>query len=190
MTSIKVVLSFLSGCLLLGCARTIEWKEEVLFNDGRKLVVSQARTCAGGRTASKSMATCVATDATMSFHYAPLSSQEISWKGHLHPLVLNTDRGRLFLVGFPIHPSEFLEYGSPEPPYVGFVWNGRAWEQIAFGDIPPAIYTTNLLVESIPKTGRKYITLSLKDSAAENGDPTYPSYLKHVDPTHKKRSSQ
>lgn len=164
------------------CSSTVQWDEEVLLNDGRKIVVTQVRRCEGGNAHAKTGASCVMREAWATFRLPEFSNQEIVWHESLNPMILNTSKGRLYIVGFPPHTLEFRAYGAKNPPYVGFLWDGGAFKRIAFTDIPIEIYATNMLIESVPEKRREFLTLQAKNAPDENGAETKPAYLHYVDP--------
>ena len=56
----------------------------------------------------------------------------IVWHQSLSPIVVNIDAGKLYVVGLPPTGREDEMLGRPRPPYIGFVWQGGQWKQIAF----------------------------------------------------------
>ena len=177
-------LTLLAGLLpaLAACSGSVQWREEVRLNDGRVVVVDQKRRCAGGDYKAAKDASCVATEAWLSFRLPETGNQEVIWHERLNPMVLNVHEGHIYVVGIPIHPSEFRAYGATNPPYIGYVLQGSQWQRIPFERIPLEIYNGNLLIESIPKTRTKHLSLSSKEGRGENGDPDYPADLRRIDP--------
>jgi hypothetical protein len=171
---------------LAACSDSVQWQEEVQLADGRVIVVNQKRKCDGGNHAAATHATCVATDAWLSFELSETNNQEVTWHEHLNPMVLNVHGGRPYVVGYPIHPKEFRAYGAKNPPYIGYVWQSARWQRIPFDQIPPDIYEGNLLIESIPKTRTTRLSLTEKSAQGENGDPGYPMHLRRIEPKFKK----
>lgn len=175
---------------LAACSDTVSWQEEVPLNDGRVIVVSQERKCAGGDYTAAKNASCVATEAWLRFRLPETGNQEVTWHERLNPMVMNVHQGRIYVVGHPIHPAEFRAYGGTNPPYIGYMLQGAQqgaqWQRIPFEQIPTEIYEGNLLIESIPKTRTKYLSLAAKSSAGENGDPRYPADLRRIDPKAKR----
>lgn len=168
--------------MLTGCSNVVEWREEVKLNDGRTIVVTQKRRCEGGDYRATRNATCVAREAWLTVKLPEFSSKDIVWHESLSPMVLNVDKGVLYVIGFSPHPLEFEAYGATNPPYFGFVWNGVNWKRIAFPEIPVSIYDGNMLIESIPKNRTGFLRLAMKNSDQENGDSRYPHYLRRVEP--------
>lgn len=162
----QVFNAVLLGCCLLlslsGCARTVEWKEDVRLLDGRVIVVTQIRRCEGGDYKAQTDATCLAREAWVTMNLPEFSSKEIVWHESLDPMVINVYQGKLYIVGDPPTSLEFRKYGAVNPPYFGFVWDGQAWQRIPFSSIPEAIYEGNMLIESIPKTRTDHVSLEQK----------------------------
>jgi hypothetical protein len=77
--------------------------------------------------------------------------------------------------------QEYLQYGQPQPPYVGFVFENKVWRRIPFDKIPVEIYNTNLSVDSenYIQSGR----ITLDNKAKELQNPRLPKSEKQVDPT-------
>jgi hypothetical protein len=171
-------------CLLTACSNTVMWEEEVELSDGRIIVVTQKKRCEGGDYAAKTGASCVARESWLTIRLAEFSDKDILWHESLDPMVLNVHQGRLYVVGRPPHTLEFRAYGATNPPYFGFVWEQGVWRRLRFAEIPESIYERNMLTESIPQTRTNRLTLAVKNSEAENGNTTYPSYLRRIDPAH------
>jgi len=147
--------------------------------------VTQRRRCEAGDYTAKTQASCVAREAWLTVNLPEFSGKEIVWHESLNPMVLNIDKGRLYVVGFPPHTLEIRTYGATNPPYFGFVWDGGSWRRIGFAEIPQSMYEGNMLIESIPKNRTSFLLLTRKNSEAENGDRRYPGYLRRIDPQFK-----
>lgn len=159
---------------LTACSQTIvTWQEEVKLNDGRVIVVEQKKRSDGR----------IAREAWLTINLPQVSTKPLIWHENLHPMIVNVHEGRLYVVGIPPTVREVGLYGNPSPPYLGFVWESDAWKRIPFAQIPDAIYTTNMLIENFPTKGTTFLTLVKKESYEVNGDPSYPKYLRRIDPT-------
>jgi hypothetical protein len=176
-----MVLCALMACLA-ACSDKVKWKEDVKLNDGRIITVIQERRCDGGDFRADTDATCVARESWLTISLPEISKNDIIWHEKLDPLIVNIDNGSLYVIGMPPHPSEFRAYGAKNPPYIGFRWANNTWNRISFEDIPATIYETNMLIESIPRTQTKHLTLANKNSKGENGNPAYPSEFRRLDP--------
>ncbi len=182
---LRIPVAVLVAAHLAACSNIVEWREEVQLNDNRVIVVVQKRRCEGGDYTAKTGATCIARDAWLHITLPEISPSEIVWHEALNPMVLNIDKGRLYVVGFPPHTLEFRAYGATNPPYFGFVWESGTWKRISFAEIPTSIYDTNMLIESIPGTRTRLMTLQHKKGPEENGTLTKPAPLHRVDPSFK-----
>src|SRR5579864_2311971 len=139
-----VLLIVITGCVMCLSACSffgyVTWQEEVMLNDGRVIVVEQKKHIDHG----------IGREAWLTINLPEFSARPIVWHESLSPLIVNIDGGRLYVVGFPPSEVELKHYGSPRPPYVGFVWENGAWKQIPFEKIPERIYTTNMLIDGFP----------------------------------------
>ena len=147
-------------------------------------VVTQKKRCEGGYT-GQSYASCLVREAWLTINLSEFSVQPIVWHESLNPRVLNIDKGRLYVVGVAPTGREFDLYDKPRPPYIGFVLENGVWKRIPFAEIPVAIYDTNMLIERIPPTGTKFLTLARKESSEVNGNQDYRKPQKRIDPTYK-----
>jgi hypothetical protein len=182
---LKAMLFIASVAALLlngGCAKTVQWQEEVKLNDGRIIVVTQKRRCEGGNYTANKDATCIARESWLTFRLPEFSGHEIEWHENLKPMTINVNDGHLYLVGLPPTSLEFRKYGMPSPPYLGFRWDKNDWIRIEFTQIPKSIYETNMLIENIPRNRTHLLRLTVKDSELENGNPMYPPYFRRIDP--------
>lgn len=167
--------------MLSGCSQFVEWQEEVKMNDGRVIVVTQRRRCEGGNYTAKFGATCVAREAWVTLKIPEISPDEIVWNESLDPMIVNMDRGTLYIIGLPPHTLEFRKYGATNPPYFAFRWKG-GWRRVPYTEIPAPLRIGNMLIESIPKIRTAYLTIAEKESPRENGDGRYPKYHREIDP--------
>lgn len=183
--------SLLSACMstmlgrpLLGGPGYVEWQEEVKLNDGRVIVVSQKKKCSEAYT-GQNWTTCIAREAWVTINLPEFSDKAIVWHEHLKANVLNVHNQKLYIVGeFPTE-QEFIQYGKPRPPFIGFLWQGANWERIPFSDIPQEIYDVNMLIKSNGPSGIKYLTLQQKNSKEFNGNPVYRRIQRRLDPIDK-----
>lgn len=183
--------------LVMGCASPYSsrsdvfrtWDEEVKLNDGRVIVVNQKVRC-DGQAVSHPEKSCVMREVWLTFRLPEFSSQEIVWNEHLQPLVLNVDRGQLYVVGMPPTSREFDIYGKPRPPYIGFRFEVDGWYRMPFEEIPRAIYDTNLVIGLAPADAKPVLTVERKESKELNGGPTRGKVFKRIDSNYKSRFEQ
>ena len=139
----------------------VEWREEVKLNDGRIIVIEQKRRDEGG----------VPREAWVTIDAPIFGSSPITWHENLRPIILNVDKGNLYVVGTPPTRKEALQYECVSPYYIGFRWVDGKWEKIPFSDIPEAVYDVDLLLPNFPPKDVKILTLERKDKKDLNGDP-------------------
>lgn len=176
--------STLLGRPLLGGPGYVEWQEEVKLNDGRVIVVTQKKKCSEAYDGN-AYQTCIAREAWVTINLPEFSEKPIVWHEHLKAIVVNVYNSSLYIVGdFPTE-LEFKQYGKPQPPCLGFVWNGSQWRRVSFAEIPQEIYDVNMLIKSNGPKGIKYLTLQQKNSKEFNGNPAYRRIQRRIDPTDK-----
>lgn len=188
---------------LTACEKPVQyvtWKEEVKLNDGRTIVVSQKKFCDGGPHTGGKFAYCLDREAWLTIDLPEFNAQPIVWHEHLHPMIVNIDNGKLYVVGTGATQVEFRLYGDPQSPYIGFVWEGGQWKKLSFNEIPESIYDTNMLIEGIPPKDTLLLTLKEKNSEKMNGKVEYhatkfelridPNHKRYVTPMYQPKSSQ
>ena len=135
---------------------TFSWKEEVLLHDGGKVIVERLDTY------DASMRHEIGQGAPLAEHQTtfviPDTNQTVIWKSdnrffsepdNLNLLVLD------FLAGVPYVATTiggsiaYNKWGRPNPPYVFFKHDGKAWRRISLVEFPEK-FKINLVV-----TGRK-----------------------------------
>ena len=163
---------------LPACSDMISWQEEVKLNDGRVIIVTQKRRCDGAYNGD-SYSKCIAREAWLTFKLPEFGKEEITWNARLKPRVLNMHQGQLYMVGVPPTEREFEFYGKPQPYYLGFRLERGDWLQIAFKEIPEAVYDTNLLID-LPSRSSKFISIGQKNE--ETGSGAYDLDVKRIDP--------
>lgn len=155
-------------------AGLVSWQEEVKLIDGRVIVVEQKRRCPD--------ATCrTAPEAWLKINLPEFSDQPILWHEKLNPLILNTQKGVLYVVATPPSCRESLLYGDPVPFYIPFKYEHGQWSLIRVEDIPVEIYDVNMLIPSVPQDGTQLLSVDQKLSPALNGRPGYQKQMKHID---------
>lgn len=207
---IRVVIAYVCIILIRGIFTytVFIWDEEVKLNDGRVIIVTEKRRCQSGGylITPRGLPECREREFWLSFDLPEFSPKTMVWHENLAPLILNINEGHLFVVGTPLTDIEYLQYGKPNPDYVGYLWRDGKWEKIPFDQIPTAIYDANLLITPLPpidKTRLAYdfhkswntpftlympylwtnlLTLSEKNSRLLNGDIRNFQPYKRLDP--------
>jgi hypothetical protein len=161
----------ISGCFI-GDLAIVTWQEEVKLNDGRVIVVGQKRRWDHA----------IARESWVTINLPDFSAQPIIWHEVVTPLVVNTDSGKLYIVGFPPTEIEAAHYGNTSPPYVAFVWGTGKWDRIPFAKVPERIYETNMLIDSFPPKGTTFLTVAQKNGPELNRNAGKLPALQRLDP--------
>lgn len=158
----------MGGC---GSHAAETWREEVKLLDGRVITILQKR-----RYDNEKMPR----EFWLSFNLPEFGNQDISWHENLVPRVLNVHEGKLYVVGWPWTRVEYLQYGSPKPPFLGFRYEAGQWQRIPFNEIPQAIYDTNLLIKTEPPRDMKFASFAMKGEEIAN--ERLRDFQKRIDP--------
>lgn len=172
----RMTLGMVLACvpMLGGCGdNTISWTEEVKLLDGRVITVVQKR-----RIDSRRMPR----EAWLTFKLPEFGDKEIVWHENLETQILNVYQGKLYVVGGFSSIVEFCQYDKPFPAYVGFRYDNDQWVRISFGDIPEAIYDSNMYFDNMALYRLKHVSLAYK--AGMMRDETYMPPIKHLDSKH------
>lgn len=159
----------------------VTWQEEVKLNDGRVIVVNQRRRYEGGYSGSDFGNT--PRESWLTVKLPETDNQETTWHEKLEPSHINIAKGRLYIVAFPMTDREFYLYNRPRPPYIGYVFENKAWRRIPFSEIPVEMYNTNLSIDSEEYIHAGRITLTDKEKAFS--DPRVSKEVKRIDPSYK-----
>jgi hypothetical protein len=150
----------------------ISWQEEVKLSTGETILVDQKRQCVKANTGGLS-SDCLARDAWLTIKKSNFSNESIKWHENLIPMILNSDREKLFLVAYPPTELEYKKYNVDDHPYFGFVWDRTRWQRIKFEEIPTSIYDTNMVINNPPLSGKKFIDLETKKLYETRGGAQY-----------------
>lgn len=165
----------LSAC---GGNDTISWQEEVKLLDGRMIIVHQQRRFEGAYNGSNYGG--IPRESWLTLKLSETANLETTWHEKLEPSHLNVVNGKLYIVAQPPTTREYYLYDQPRPPYIGYVFENKAWRRIPFSEIPLAIYDTNLSLDSENYIHAGQVTLADKQKMLDA--PTLPKYLKRIDP--------
>ncbi len=159
------------------------WKEEVLLHDGSKLIVERSVERGGRHEIGQQPPI---KEESINFTL-PLTSERITWKSEFsadvgladfQPLLLDIFQGSAYLVTSPVGCLSYNKWGRPNPPYVIFKYQGKAWQRITMQELPAEFKTPNLIFSSpdneVEKMGKGYITIAMVQAA--NKDLTQPEY--------------
>jgi hypothetical protein len=101
----------------------------------------------------------------------PGTNQTITWEDHYSqdlgqanflPMVLDISGGTPYLVAYPMGCLSYNKWGSPNPPYVIFKYQGKEWKRISLQELPAEIKTPNLIFSmpdiEVERIGKRFIT--------------------------------
>lgn len=151
---------------------TDSWKEEVLLHDGQKVVIERHQTY-GPRPVIDKWPKIK--DHTLSFSL-PGSTRALTWKseyaedieGNMDfvPLALHVLDGRPYVVATPVGCLGYNKWGRPNPPYVVFMHDGKAWQRIPLTELPTQFKDINLVVGTSARAAEALTALPLVDVEA------------------------
>lgn len=136
------------------CADGTSWKEEVLLHDGKKLIVERSQNY-GGRHEIGQKPPIKEQELTFTL---PNSNRSITWKSeysedigraNLNPLALHVLNGTPYIVAEPNLCLAYNKWGRPNPPYVFFKYDGKAWQRILLSEFPAQFKSVNVVVNSL-----------------------------------------
>lgn len=170
------------------------WKEEVLLHDGSKIIVKRYQTYGGRHEIGQSSPI---KEHTITFDL-PGTSKTITFKSeysedvgraNLNLLALHILNGTPYLVTEPNLCLSYNKWGRPNPPYVFFMYDGKAWQRISLSEFPAEFKTINLIVnngreEDIERSASKlgYVSAegiqNFNNSSSLKQYPQYQSILR------------
>jgi hypothetical protein len=136
-----------------GCAGGTSWKEEVLLHDGNKLIVERSQTY-GGRheigqkpPVKEQKLTFTLPGATRSITWKSEYSEDIG-RANLNLLALHVLNGTPYIVAEPNLCLAYNKWGRPNPPYVFFKYDGKAWKRIPQPEFPVEFKSINVVINT------------------------------------------
>lgn len=150
---VKLGLLMMMGLSMSACGNSTSWKEEVLLHDGSKIIVERyvdrgGRHEIGQRPPIK--------EQSLSFTL-PSTDHKIKWEdkgsqdvggGNFHPMLLEIANGIVYVLASPAGCLSYNKWGRPNPPYVLFKYDGKAWQRIPLQELPSEIKLPNLVISS------------------------------------------
>ena len=98
----------------------------------------------------------------------PTTRQPVSWVdpgksgSRLLPILLDFDRGRVYLVRLPDTGPDYDGFGCPTPPYIVLSYDGTAWGRVPLTELPARFWKGNLLgyygAERLTRGSKNYVT--------------------------------
>ena len=162
------------------------WKEEVLLHDGSKIIVERSQSYGGRHEIGQSPPV---REHTISFSL-PNSNKSLTFKSeysedvgraNLNLLALHVLNGTPYIVAEPNLCLAYNKWGRPNPPYVIFKYEGKAWQRISLSQLPAGFKAINLIVnngreEDIQRDARVKGYVSAADVQQINSSLTQTEY--------------
>jgi hypothetical protein len=129
------------------------WKEEVLLHDGSKLIVKRSQTRGGRHEIGQE----VPINSHKISFTLPGAHEAITWEttiglgandSSLGLLALDVVKGVPYIVTSTYGCHAYNKWGRPNPPYVFFKYDGKAWQRIPLEEFPAEIKEANMVVET------------------------------------------
>jgi hypothetical protein len=153
----KLGLLMMLGISMSACSGSMSWKEEVLLHDGQKIVVERYYNLGGYPTLDSRERKSI--DETVTFTM-PRSNKKITWKtdfkdsepepNSLNLLVLDVVNGTPYIATYHAGTISYNKWGSPNPPYVFFKFDGKQWQRISLEEFPAELSKINVIVGRPP----------------------------------------
>ena len=127
------------------------WKEEVRLHDGTTLIIERSQTRGGGHEIGQEVPIA---EHKISFTL-PGADEIVTWKtassfdaneSFLILLALDVIKGVPYIATHPAGSVAYQKWGSPNPPYVFFKYNVKAWHQIPLEELPVEIKEANVVI--------------------------------------------
>lgn len=171
------------GVSMTACSQTT-WKEEVLLHDGQKIVAT--------RTVDRSGKSEIGQQAPIKQQRVaftlPVTNEKVVWEdkftediggANFLPMQLEVHKELAYLVAYPMGCLSYNKWGRPNPPYVVFKYQGKAWQQIPLQELPTVLTVPNLIFSSPDTEAKK------SGQAVVAADAIKTLNLGHTQPEHK-----
>ncbi len=162
------------------------WKEEVQLHDGSKIIVERSQIYGGRHEVGQSSPI---KEHTITFSL-PNSGEKISWtseygedlgRTNFNLLALHVLNGTPYLVTEPNLCLSYNKWGRPNPPYVFFKYDSKAWQRVSLSEFPMEFKNFNLIInngreEDIDKLASKLGYVAAADVQKINSSLRQPEY--------------
>lgn len=127
------------------------WKEEVLLHDGSKIVVERNMTRHGRHEPGRKPPigdqsiefTVPGTNRTLTWHDE--YSEDVG-SANFNPIALHILNGTPYIVNTAYGCTSYNKWGRPNPPYIIFKHDGKAWQRVQTAELPAEFKTINLVI--------------------------------------------
>lgn len=170
-----------------GTGNLVSWKEEVLLHDGTKLIVERSQS-RGERHFGQ--------EGNIAKHFVsfslPGTAKPITWeskfgeveieKSELRLLAINVVGGVPYIVTTTAGCLSYNRWKRPNPPYVFFKFDGKAWQRIPLAEFPTEIKEANVVIDALAQETERQLTKHSGPVPAEevrkmNVEGRTPEYL-------------
>lgn len=160
------------------------WKEEVLLHDGSKIIVKRSQSYGGRHEIGQPSPI---KEHTISFTL-PGSRKVFTWtseygedigRANFNLLAVHVMNGTPYIVAEPNLCLSYNKWGRPNPPYVFFKYDVKAWQRIPLEEFPAEFKTINVALTLGGGDVEEMISLGLVPSEnikERNGRLKQPEY--------------
>ncbi|MES2408550.1 MAG: hypothetical protein V4528_14650 [Pseudomonadota bacterium] len=159
------------------------WKEEALQNDGSKIIVERSIRLGGRHEIGQEPSI---REQSLVF-IMPNTHQRVSWKdeysadlgtANFLPMQLEVAKNTAYLVASPMGCLSYNKWGRPNPPYVVFKYQDKAWKRIPLQELPIEFKQINLAFSSPDHAAKEanHGLLSAEQIKKWNSDAQQPQY--------------
>jgi hypothetical protein len=145
------------------------WKEEVLLHDGSKIIVERSQSYGGRHEIGQPPPI---KEHTITFTL-PGSHNIITWtseygedigRTNFDLLAVHALNGTPYIVASPNSCQSYNKWGRPNPPYVFFKYDGKAWQRIPLEEFPDEFQTINVALDILGREVKNLVSLGVVSS--------------------------
>jgi hypothetical protein len=145
------------------------WKEEVLLHDGSKIIVNRSQSYGGRHEIGQPPPI---REHTITFTL-PGSDKRITWtseygddigRTNFFLLAVHVLNGTPYIVAEPNLCLSYNKWGRPNPPYVFFKYDGKAWQRISVEEFPAEFKTINMALDIMGREVKHLVNLGFVSS--------------------------
>jgi hypothetical protein len=182
----------IGACAGLPGAGGTSWEEEVLLHDGSKIIATRSVSRGGRHEIGQDPPI---REQSLTFTM-PGTKERVTWEdtysedlgsGNFNVRLLDIFKSTAYVLASPAGCLSYNKWGRPNPPYVIFKYDGKAWQRIALTELPIEIKMPNLISSSpdteVKKAGKRFMSAELVKQLNEGyGQPEYRSILRESIP--------
>lgn len=164
----STILALTLGVSMNACSSSsMTWKEEVLLHDGSKIIVERSVERGGRHEIGQEPPI---KEQSLAF-ILPSTNENVVWEdkftedvggANFLPMQLEIRKETAYLVVEPVGCLSYNKWGRPNPPYVVFRYQDKAWQRVALQELPEEFKIPNLIFSSpdseAKKTGQRIVS--------------------------------